>query len=271
MRYLMIAFALCALPVVGCAEDAGVEGGSGGEGGAAGAGGVAGTGGMAGTVGTRQYGLRFSRLEADESSAVIEGVELCQADGENCATSNEFGIAVIDVPVDQEITFTAEKEGYASWVFGDVSNDDADLITNRRLYTDAQMQAVTEQLGGTYPWTAGMVGLVRFPTHSEGGVMFIPVGDTADEVGDSFYYDGENGTYGTKHAASGPYDGVGYLLELGDGGFMSVTEGEQVFELGGTGGDCPVSWGWPGDTPSQMRVPVRTGYRTYGSWNCEIE
>jgi len=115
-----------------------------------------------------------------------------------------------------------------------------------------------------------MVGLVRFPTHSEGGVAFTPVGDTAEAVGNSFYYDGASEAYSTEHAATGPYTGLGYLLELGDGGFMSVADGEQVFELGGTGGDCPVSWGWPGETPNQIRVPVRAGFRTYGSWNCEV-
>ncbi len=263
----VVAFAVCALPLLGCSEEAGIvgEAGSGGNG----------TGGMNGTGGsdaTRGVGIRFTEVDSAGTSNNVEGVELCQADTDNCALSDAVGVALIDVPVDQEIAFTAEKEGYAPWIFGDVSNDDAELITVRRIYTHEQMTEVMErQLGGSYPPTAGVVGLVRFPTHMAGGVTFTAVGDTGNEVGDSFYFDGATGEYGTEHAATGPYNGLGYLLPLGDGGFMSVTDGVQTFELGGSGDPCVVSWGWPGDAPTQMRVPVRAGYRTYGSWNCELQ
>jgi len=274
MRYVLnslVGFVMCALPLVGCSDETGIGGGQAGSGGD-GSGGTAGTGGAAaagGTGATRAYGLRFTVLAPDGSSVGLEGVELCQADTDNCDTGNEFGLATIDVPVDREITFTAERAGYAPWIFGDVSNDDAEIVTNRRMYPDEEMTDVMEQqLGGSYPPTDGVVGLVRFPTHAEGGVTFTAVGDTANEVGNSFYFDGTTEEYGTEHAATGPYDDLGYLLPLGDGGFMSVTEGVQTFELGGAGEACPVSWGWPGDTPSQMRVPVRAGYRTYGSWSC---
>ncbi len=267
MKYLMIAFALCALPVLGCAEEDGVENG---DGGAGGTGASGGSGGSAGT-GTVTTGIRFTEVDAEGTSTNLDGVELCQADTDNCDISDGIGVAVIEVPADQEITLTAEKEGYVPWITGDVSNGDADLITIRRMHTHAQMTEVMEQqLGGSYPLADGVVGLVRFPTHSAGGVTFAPVGDTANEVGNSFYFDGTTEEYGTEHGATGPYGGLGYVLPLGDGGFMSVTEGVQTFELGGTGGDCPVSWGWPGDTPNHIRVPVRAGYRTYGSWNCEL-
>jgi hypothetical protein len=226
--------------------------------------------GTGGAGATREVGFWFTGVEPDGSVVAIEGVELCEADTDNCAMSNELGTAVIEVPYNQEIAFTAEKEGYGKWITADVTNDDAERITSRRLYTDAQLEEVSQQLGIPYPWTDGVVGLVRFPAVAEGGVTFAPIGPTASEVGDEFYYDGETDAYSVDLTATSAYDGLGYLLPLGDGGFAEVIPGEQVFELGGTGGDCPVSWGWPGDTPSQMRLPVKAGYRTYGGWNCNL-
>jgi hypothetical protein len=278
MKYLLnslVGFAMCSLPLMSCSDDPVMvgEAGSGGDGtgGTAGAGGMTGTGGMGGAGATRVRSVQFTGIGSNGMVALVEDVELCQADTDNCGMSNALGVASIDVPVDQELTFTAEREGYTSIIWGDVSDIEWEQPTVRRLYTDAQMTEIMEQqLGGNYPPTAGVIGLVRFPTHTAGGVTFTAVGDSANEVGNSFYFDGTTEEYGTEHAATGPYDGLGYLLPLGDGGFMSVTEGVQTFELGGTGGDCPVSWGWPGDTPTQIRVPVRNGFRTYGSWNCEL-
>ena len=277
MRYLVEYLCVCALglmPLVGCSgtsDDDGGTGGTAGTGGSAGTGGTAGTGGSAGTGGTggevRQYQIRFLEFDSEGVGSSSEGVEFCQADTENCDTSDASGIVTLNVPEAQEITFTMEKKGYGKWVVGDVSDDTYESFATRPMYTDAQLEAIAAQLDTTYPWTDGIVGLVRWPS-DHAGVTFIPVGSTGDAVGDPFYYDAATREYSLDlDATTSVADS--HLLPLGSGGFTEVTPGVQEFEFGGTSGDCRATWAWPGDGPNKIRVPVREGYRTYGSMRCD--
>jgi len=263
------------VPLVGCSETSGDggTGGTAGTGGSAGTGGTAGTGGSAGTGGTgaevRQYQLRFLEFDSEGVSSAVEGVEFCEADAdtENCDMSNAAGIVTLNVPDDREITFTMEKEGYGKWVVGDVSDDTYESFTTRPMYTNAQLEVIATQLDTAYPWTDGIVGLVRWPS-DQAGVTFMPVGSTGDAVGDPFYYDAATGEYSLDlDATTSVVDS--HLLPLGSGGFTEVTSGVQQFEFGGTAGDCRTTWAWPGDAPNRIRVPVREGYRTYGSMRCD--
>jgi hypothetical protein len=149
-----------------------------------------------------------------------------------------------------------------------VSDDTRELgvVVGRRMYTDAELQTVADQLGVKYPWTGGIVGLVINPSEV-GGLTFAPAGTTAGEVGESFYYDSAIEAYGLVLDA-GTEVALDWNLPLGAGGFTEVTPGEQRFEFGGTAGNCVASWAWPGDTANTIRVPVREGYRTYGSMIC---
>jgi len=212
------------------------------------------------------YVMQFTELKPDGSTPFLEGVEVCEAYTENCGTSNDFGAATLAVPANQEVTFTIKKEGYGQWVTGTVSDEPSVLDTTRRMYTHAQLAAIAQQLGTAYPWTDGIVGLVRYPNTV--GVTFTPVGSTVDAVGDSFYYDSATKEYSLDLEATTAV-AESWKLPLGEGGFTEVAPGVQQFELGGTAGDCGVSWAWPGDTPNTIRVPVREGYRTYASMVCD--
>ena len=265
---------LCALalsaPLIGCGDDSGNgNGGTAGDGGASGTGGSAGTGGAAGTGGRpgfQTYGLLLSGVDPGGPHP-LEGVQMCEADTDNCATSNAIGYAEIELPVNQEVTITLEKDGYASFVVGDVSDDTYERLTSRRLYTNQQMEAIATELGVAYPWTGGIVGLVRFPDeHAD--VSFIPVGSTMTEVGESFYYDAATEQYSLELTATTSI-AQSWLLALGQGGYTDVTPGEQQFEFSEAAGTCRPSWAWPGDAPNTIRVPVREGFRTYGSMVCQ--
>ncbi len=264
MRYLFGFLCACALglvPSIGCGEEGGGVGGSGGTAGSAGA---AGSG---GSSGLRPYILRLTEVKAGGSIAPLDGVEVCEAGTDNCALSTAFGTAVLKVTADHEIAITMEKEGYGSWVTGDVSDDTAELTASRRMYTHAQLEAIADDLQTKYPWAGGVVGLVRYPG-PQTGVTFAPVGSTSEAVGDSFYFDAVAGQYSLDLEATTSL-GESWLTPLGDGGFTEVTPGEQQFEFGGMAGNCRVSWGWPGDAPNTIRVPVLEGYRTYASVVCE--
>ena len=269
MRYLFGFLCVCALGVVslvGCSDEATGDGGNGGSGGIAGNGGNGGGGGIE----FLSYVLTLTELKPNGTTPLLEGVQVCEADADpmNCAMSDEFGAATLDVPADQEITFTIEKEGYGKWVMADVSDENTESIASRRMYTDAQLEAVAGQLNTEYPWTDGIVGLVINPSEAE-GLTFAPVGSTVGAVGESFYYDSATEEYSLDLEAGTAVE-LDWYLPLGAGGFTEVTPGVQQFEFGGTGGDCEASWAWPGDTPNTMRVPVRDGYRTYGSMICTV-
>ena len=137
------------------------------------------------------------------------------------------------------------------------------------MYPDDQLAAIAEQLGIMYPWEGGIVGL-NVASDLQAGVTFIPVGSTSDEVGERFYYDADTKQYSLELEKT-PGVSSGAQLPLAEGGFTEVAQGEQQFEFGGTAGDCSdVSLGWPVDgAPNRIRVPVRDGYITYGSIDCD--
>lgn len=281
LRSVVVAFLAALMAAAfsfGCSESnapggsggsAGV-GGAAGDGGASGAGGVGGNGGSGGTpAGLRTYPMVFLHT-APEGVSFLEGVEVCEADTENCATSDAVGQLSIDVPANQAVVFTMEKEGYGSVIHGDVSDEDygpaGGGATPTIMYSDAELTAVAEQLETTYPWKKGVVALARYPDENP-GVTFTPVGYTADAVGGRFYYDQVSNEYSLELDAT-TEKRQSYLLPLAEGGFLEVTPGTQQFEFGGTAGDCTPSWGWTGDAPNRIRVPVRSGYVTYGSMKC---
>ena len=276
MRYLFGFICVCALgvvPLVGCGETSG-DGGSGGSGGTAGTGGSAGAGGTGGMPEVRMYLFSIDELNPDGTTPPLEGVNVCQADTDNCFTSNELGRAALAVPFNQEIMFTFEKEGYGSRIFADVSdetfgpNANGDgAVTGVRMYPDDQLAAIAGQLGTPYPWDGGMVGLTGWPAQTA-GVTFTPVGSTIDAVGELFYFDAATEQYSPDLDATTAFPAP-WRFPLAAGGFTEVTPGEQQFAFGGTADCSRPSYAWPGDAPNTIRIPVREGYMSYGSIVCD--
>jgi len=222
--------------------------------------------------------LEVAEFDADFVPVPIEGAMVCQVGVNNCVTTNGLGIATISFPKDQEIAFTVEKEGYGPWVFGNVTDEyfpepatlDGRDTTSVPMYSHEQLAAIAEQLQTPYPWKGGIVGLTRwFSPHP--GVKFLPVGPTAEAVGEAFYFDASTQQYSLDLEATTAFFGLADA-PLAEGGFTEVTPGVQQFEFVGTAGDCAhASWGWPGDAPNRIRVPVLEGYATYGSVRCDEE
>jgi hypothetical protein len=264
---------LLVAPIVGCSDLSG-DGGAGGTGGSSGAGGIGGTGGAGGTGGGIVRALfQATARNPGGTDPPLEGVEICQADTDNCVISNASGRAELDLPANQEITITYELEGYGSQVSGDVTDENFGSFDRgplpARMYTDAQLAAIAATLATPYPWEGGIVGLVRLPNTA--GVTFEPVGASIGAVGEAFYFDSAIEEYSVAIEATTVSVDVYDRFPLGEGGFTEVTPGVQQFELGGTAGDCTrPSIGWPGDTPNRIRVPVRDGHITYGSMVCGL-
>jgi len=182
---------------------------------------------------------RFNVSESlPDSTAFSEGVEICEADTENCVTTDPFGEAELDVRSNKEVTFTLEKEGFGPFLFGDVSDGTFGIGGGTvffRMFPNDQLAAITAQLQTPYPWEGGMVGLGVSGVVA--GVMFTPVGSTIEMVGEVFYFDEPSRQYSLDLEATTAVIGQ-RSLPFGEGGFTEVTPGEQQFEFGGTVDDC---------------------------------
>jgi len=266
MRYLFGFVCVCALgavPLVGCGDTAGGGGsggaaGSGGTGGAGGAAGMGGggTGGDGGAAGAK-VALSVSVTEAEGVSPTVrgpafEGVELCETDTTNCATTDADGRAEIMVSANQEISYTLKKDGYAPFLVGDVA-DETLLRSLWPMFSDAMLADAAEAVEIPYPLTGGILGLQVLP--SMAGVTF----DLLDETGIQYYAD----------EAGIDTLGLTATTTIGSGGFYEVSSGEPQVEFGGTATNCTPSIAWPGDAANRIKVPVRVGYVSYGSMVCD--
>lgn len=221
---------------------------------------------------------RTYTMDISESGGGLSaGVQICElGDPDNCTETDLFGYATISVPPNREVAFTLEKSGYGPMLVPDVSDERFGGIANGtgvlpfRLHSDEELEAIASRLGIQYPWEGGVVALRVAKPRSFPGVMFRPLGSTADAVGESFYYNETTKEYQRDLDATTAVSS-GWLLPLAEGGFTEVSPGDHQFEFTGSGAGCWVpSWGWPvQDQPNAVRLPVRAGYTTYASMVCE--
>jgi hypothetical protein len=52
----------------------------------------------------------------------LEGVEVCEAGTIKCVVTDNNGVASLSLPPNEEVSFTAQKEGYEAKLFADVSD-----------------------------------------------------------------------------------------------------------------------------------------------------
>lgn len=201
----------------------------------------------------------------------IEEARICELDTDHCVRSDTDGAAVIDLPAGEETGFTVDKEGYGPWLYANVTDEGffqyGDAPYTFPMISDEQLAVIANDLQTPYPWEGGVVAMHRWwPLH---GVRFVPIGQTADLVGPSFYFDVAAARYRLDLEQTTP-DLDTADMPLAQGGFTEVEPGVHQFEFSGNMAGCYVtSWGWPGDAPNRFRIPVREGYRTYGSIRCE--
>ncbi|MBW2381058.1 MAG: hypothetical protein JRG70_16165 [Deltaproteobacteria bacterium] len=252
---------VCALvvPLIGCGDDTTATGGDGGSGDTGGDGGSAGSGGTGGDGGAAgaKVALSVSVTEAEGLNPVVrgsafEGVELCETDTTNCATTDADGAATIMVSANQEITYTVSKDGYGPWFIADVT-DETLRTTFWPMFSDAMLADDAEALGIPYPYTGGVIVLQVTPGMA--GVTY----DLLDETAKQYYVDeaGIN-TLGLTETTSD-----------GRGAFLEVSPSEYQVEFGGTATNCTPGIAWPGDAANRIKVPVRVGYASWANMLCD--
>jgi hypothetical protein len=152
--------ALGAVPLVGCGENTGT-GGSGGAG-AAGGGGTGGGGTFeAAVAATESPG--FVSFAESFGGPPLEGVELCETDTTNCATTDVDGLASIMLPANQEVSLTLEKEGYVPYLIPGIAAADAVITTPFPMLSDQLGEDLSDIMTTPYPWTGGVIALTAFP------------------------------------------------------------------------------------------------------------
>jgi hypothetical protein len=254
---------------------------------------MGGTGATGGTGGTDSTACptgpmywEFLENNPDGDDLPLEGVRSClaYAGTEECVVSNAQGKLVHNhPPANVEYTFTHQKEGYEGMVFGGFQGVNpfgglrcTEPLVSTWLYRDddPERQALAAQLDAPYPSERGIVALIVHGPDTYvnfAGVSFVPVDSTAGEVGEVFYCDTATGQYSLDLDETAACPEAWPLLILqGQGGFTEVTPGVQEFEVTGAVGDCyGPGFGWPSDAPNRIRVPVRAGFRTWGTVQCD--
>ena len=202
------------------------------------------------SVGTLTVIVDGWNAEAD-ARVSLEGVELCEAGTPNCATTNADGVGSIDLPIDEEITYTLVKEGYASYLFADIVPASGFQLEFLML-TDELLASQYERLMSSYPPEGeGEIAIELHPTFA--GVTF-----DLETSGKGYYVDETEAWSSDLTETSSE----------GRGGFLEVEPGSFQIELGGTAEGCAAGLAWPGNVENSIRVPVLEGHRTFATANC---
>ena len=256
LTWSVVCAVLITVPI-GCSDDKSDAGG-GGAGAPGGSGG--GAAGMGGAGGLDTVTLSTMVTEAPSldgqlfTGPPLEGVELCETDTTNCATTGMDGTASITLPAFQEFSFTLSKDGYAPYLAGDVSDVPVINTGSYPMLSDALMQQESERLMFEWPSdSTGLLALAAFPVQA--GVVW-----GVDEQSAVAYYQDAEGVAQTDLTAT---------TIFGRGGFYEVSEGVHEVDFGGAASNCSVRTAWPSGSAGQIRVPIRAGHLSFGSMDCD--
>ena len=238
-------------PLIGCSEDDGGGGGTAGSGGTAGTGGTAGDGGSGGME-TASVRFFIQTYEPGEPREGLGGVEICVTGTSNCEVTTATGNATLEMPVDEEVSYTMEKEGYASYLDSAViPATGLDIAVG--MATVQRLEDMHALVMSPYPPEGTGLAFVDTATAVE-GVTF----ELLDVTGKAFYRD-ENESWSTELTAT---------TSGGGGGFVEVSPGVVQIEFGGTGENCTLFRGWPGDSANRVKIPVEEGYLSRAILTC---
>jgi hypothetical protein len=170
-------------------------------------------------------------------------------------TTDSDGKATLDLPPDQPVMWTLQKEGWGSILVADVTDETFVSITGARMLSDEWLLDAYDRMDSPYPFE-GTGSIVVWTDRPLAGATF----GLVDAAGERYYGD----------EAQWPSLDLGATTFRGWGGFIEVGPAEEVeFEIGGTADRCLLTWGWPSEAANTIRVPVQEGYSTHASVTCQ--
>jgi len=190
----------------------------------------------------------------------LEGVEVCENNTTNCDRTNADGQATLQLPIQQEVSYTLTKNGYASNLQAEVT-DPADVGTGTNqtispkitMWSDELRSNWFERLSSPYP-QRGTGTIYVFMNPAIEGVTFELIGAT----GTAFY----------ETALDDPRLDLEATTSMGTGGFVEVGPGDFQIEFSGAVSRCLPVRAWAGSAKNRIRVPVQAGYITVASVAC---
>jgi len=256
MHYLLgflVLIALSAVSLVGC-NDESATGGSGG------------TGGTGGVSTSTRIVVVYGWSPVHGFLDVLEGVKVCATDTDDCVRTNDEGRATVQIPIDQEFSFTWDKDGYQPMLVSDFQPEGPQLFSEIGMPNEERIAGLHQLVLSPYPME-GTGSLIVFPLDSRfsltssgcagiSGRTF----ELSNAEGKAFYYD-EEGNWDANLTATSCW---------GWGGFTEVPPGDVQVEIGGNAANCAVHQGWPGTVKNSVRMPIRAGYLTEVWVDCEV-
>lgn len=240
---------------IGCGEESNAGVGSAGTGGAGGSGGTSGMAGAGGTAGNGGQRIEVGFNIRGSDLAALEGVDICEADTRNCATTDGDGSATIELPVDQEVVYTVSKVGFAAELYADVTDSSFSRSRAHVLFPNEEIDDAAAGVMSVWPHAG--TGWVSLGVNLE-GVTF----ELIDAAGAPWYVDSDGVGKNTIDATTS--EAVGGAR----GGFVEVAPGVVEVEYGGTVTGCTVNIGLPSESPNRIKLPVRDAHISFGSMTC---
>ncbi|MGB5350033.1 MAG: hypothetical protein WBN10_10565, partial [Polyangiales bacterium] len=187
--------------------------------------------------------------------AALEGVDICEADTRNCATTDGDGAATIELPVDQEVVYTVSKAGFAAELYAEVTDSSFSRSRAHVLFPNEEIDDAAAGIMSVWPHAG--TGWVSLGVNLE-GVTF----ELIDAAGAPWYVDSDGVGKNTIDATTS--EAVGGAR----GGFVEVAPGVVEVEYGGTATGCTVNIGLPSESPNRIKLPVRDAHISFGSMTC---
>lgn len=247
MRYsfgLLCAVALTAVTLVGCSETTGElnGGGTGGDGGA-------------NTATALFLVTEWTPVRGNIGAAV--GVQICQTGTTNCVETGDLGSAFLEVPVDQEVSATMDKDGFNRVLNSFVVSEGGSGFA-LGLATEQRIKDQHDLMGSPYPMQG--TGMIFINTRALAGATL--EGATLELIGttgERFYRD-MDANFDPDLTAT---------TALGGGGFLEVSPGQYVVEIGGTAENCVITQGWLGAADNTVKLPVLEDYMSVAVVACD--
>jgi hypothetical protein len=242
--------ALCVFPLTGCSETAG-DGGGGGDGGT---GGIGGDGGAAGGNTASLVTVVTSWDPEMGVTGSLEGVEVCETDTTNCEMTDINGNVTLTPVIDEETSYTFDKEGFGPYLEPMVVSEDGAAAYG--MATDARINDMYDLVMSPYPMVGTGSVFIELNDGLAGATFVLTGGE-----GKAFYWDEDQNWDASLTATT----------STAGGGFVEVSPGEYEVEVGGTAENCEVigRGGWPRDAANTVGFPIQEGYLTRARLDCD--
>jgi hypothetical protein len=183
------------------------------------------------------------------------GVEVCQFDSNNCATTDASGLYALRLQQSREIELSYIKEGFGPVLVATVSGA-ADFSLDVTMATDEDLADFFAEIDSTYP-PAGSGYLSATAFHDGARLAGVSYG-IAGSSGRSFYL-GDDGL---------PDSALQETQDPGVGGFVEVAPTGVTLSVSGAA-NCTSDRTWPAAASNSFRLPIRVGFWTQTAIDCE--